>query len=437
MRNNYNRKTEDFKDMKYSPELIRQLSDPEYAKEEERYARQARSAGRRRGSSAKHAGGHSAPGTRGRYSGSSGSGGNQATQGRRSREKRGAGKDKKKKKYRFRPVKLVRNVLALLLVMLLVFTGLFYGMTGNFDRTDTDKDAFAIDPGVEDELSGYRNIAILGSDARSDEGYDGSRTDAIIVMSIKKSTGDIRLISVMRDSYLQMEYMDGTQILDKVTHANHWKDAANVCASLNQSLDLNIDEFVMFNWKAVADAVDCLGGIEINVRKNEMGDMNIWGNETARNVGREYHRIEKSGKQTLDGVQATTYCRIRKNSGGDAGRSRRYKQVVAATMKKAMLQPWKLGELSDTVFPQIRTNMSRTAMYTAVISAPRYSFGKSVSWPKDYWSGNLGGIDYVVPQTLESNVKWLHEKAFGQENYRISDTCAQISESISADTGVY
>ena len=205
--------------------------------------------------------------------------------------------DKKKEEISTDRSKLVRSVLILLLAVLLAFTGLFYGLTGNFDKIDTDKDVFAIDSNVEDELSGYRNIAILGSDARSDEGYDGSRTDAIIVMSIKKSTGDIRLISVMRDSYLQMEYMDGTQILDKVTHANHWKDAANVCASLNQSLDLNIDEFVMFNWKAVADAVDCLGGIEINVRKKRKGgDMNIWGNETARNVGREYHRIEKKRK---------------------------------------------------------------------------------------------------------------------------------------------
>ena len=437
MRNDSNRKTEDFKNMKYSPELIRQLSDPEYAKEEERYARQARrSAGRRR-SSAKHAGRHSTKENRRGYSGSPDFRSEQSMQARGTVKKSGVSRDKKKKKYKFRPIKLLRSVFVLVLILLLAFTGLFYGLTGNFDRIDTDKDAFAIDSTVGDELSGYRNIAILGSDARADEGYDGSRTDAIIVMSIKKSTGDIRLISVMRDSYLQMEYMDGTQILDKVTHANHWKDAANVCASLNQSLDLNIDEFVMFDWKAVADAVDCLGGIEINVRENEMGDMNIWGNETARNVGREYHPIEKTGKQTLDGVQATTYCRIRKNSGGDAGRSRRYKQVVAATMKKAMLQPWKLGELSDTVFPQIRTNMSRTDMYTAVLSAPRYSFGKSVSWPKDYWSGNLGGVDYVVPQTLESNVQWLHEKAFGQDNYQISDTCAQISQSISADTGVY
>lgn len=422
MRSDRNKKTEDFKDMKYSPELIRQLSDPQYVEAEERYAREAR---RRKASQSRRraADNYEIVDSRSRV----------AKGGRRARNKAG----KKVKRYRFRPGKLVRNILALVMVLLVAFTGLFFGLTGNFDRMENDRSTFAIDPQVDKDLSGYRNIAILGSDARADEGYDGSRTDAIIVLSIRKLTGEIRLISVMRDSYLRMEYTDGSQILDKITHASHWKDGANTCASLNQSLDLNIDEYVMFNWKAVADAVDCLGGIEINVRENEIGDMNHWGPETAENVGREYVAINETGKQTLDGVQATTYCRIRKNSGGDAGRTQRYKKIVAATMKKAMLQPWKLKALSDTVFPQIRTNMSQMQMYTGVLNAPRYRMGKGINWPKDYWSGDLGGISYVVPTTLESNVKRLHEKAFGQENYQPSDTCIQINQEISWDTGIY
>lgn len=110
---------------------------------------------------------------------------------------------------------------------------------------------------------------------------------------------------------------------------------------------------------------------------------------------------------------------------------------MAAVMKKAMLQPWKLNELSETVFPNIRTNMSQFKMYTAAINAPRYSFGKSISWPKAYWAGYLGEISYVVPQTLESNVQRLHRLAFGQKNYSVSATCRQISQEIIDDTGVY
>ena len=409
------KKTYEFKDERYSPELIRKYEDPEYAKAAEKYERQARRRQEGRG--------------KGQTSGNSA-----AAAGRG----KGSGGKKKQKKYRLNKKKLFRNILILVLLLAVTGTGAFFYLTRSFDKVDTSGGNFAIDDQVADDLSGYRNIAILGSDARADEGYDGSRTDAIIIMSIKKTTGDVRLISVMRDSYLKMEYFDGRPILDKITHAHHYGGGMNTIASLNRSLDLNIKEFIIFNWKAVADAVDCLGGIKIDVKANEINDMNRWGHETAVNVGGTYKRITETGEQTLDGIQATTYCRIRKTSGGDAGRSRRYKKVVAAVMKKAMLRPWKLNELSKTVFPNIRTNMSQFAMYTAAINAPRYDFGKSISWPKDYFAGYLSdGLSYVVPRTLESNVQRLHRLAFGQDDYSVSATCRQIGQDIINDTGIY
>lgn len=291
------RKTEDFDGLNYSPELIRELSDPQYAKEEEQYERQARRRSAKNGKSARRRShsrddrdenltmedllGDFAP---------SGSASEQNifeedsddAQGRRarakaSRAKRRSDGKKKKKKYKVNKKTMARNILSLVLIFALVGTAAFYYLTRTFDKVDTTKGQFAINSQVAKDLSGYRNIAILGVDARADEGYDGSRTDAIIIMSIKKTTGDIRLISVMRDSYLRMGYFDGEPILDKITHAHHYSGAVNTCASLNQSLDLNIDEFIIFNWKAVADAVDCLGGVDIKVKKNEKGDMNIWG----------------------------------------------------------------------------------------------------------------------------------------------------------------
>lgn len=418
------KETCDFKGMKYSPELIRQLEDPEYAKAAEEYERQARRQKEQSGRRSRRSG-ETAYGLR------SGVG-----QPGTARTRSEGGRSKSKKKHRWNKKIFLRNVLGLILLIAILGTGAFFALTRNFDHVDTDKDMFAIDPQVADDLSGYRNIAILGSDARADEGYDGSRTDAIIIMSIKKSNGDIRLISVMRDSYLKMEYMDGSMVLDKITHAHHYGGGVDTCAALNRSLDLNIDEFVIFNWKAVADAVDCLGGIEVNVKKNEIGDMNTWGPETARNTGGTYNEITSAGRQTLDGVQATTYCRIRKNSGGDEGRSSRYKKIMTAVMKKALTHPWKLPELSSTVFPNVRTNMTQLDMFTAAVRAPGYDIQKSISWPENYYSGLLGGISYVVPLTLESEVKELHRKAFEQEDYTVSDTCSQISQEIIWDTGL-
>jgi len=409
----------DFEGMKYSPELIRQLEDPEYAKKADEYERQARQQ--------KKNASEPAPVR------------DEEVVGRRAAKKQAKkGKqDKKGKKYKINYKTILRNFVLVIAVLLVAVCGFVWSLTDTFDRQETKPEDFAISAKAAEELKGYRNIAIFGTDGRADESYDTSRTDAIIILSFKKSNGDLRLISVMRDSYFKFEYFDGELILDKVTHANVYGGAVNTCAALNRSLDLNIDEYVMFNWKAVSDAVDTLGGITINVKKNEISDMNRWGPETADNVGGTYKKIEKAGKQTLDGIQATTYCRIRKTSGGDSGRAGRYKKVVIATIKKAITQPWKLQQLSNEVFPNIRTNLTQGDILSLLPLAVRMDMQNSISWPKEYYAGLLSdGISYVVPITLESEVKRLHKKAFGQENYKLSDTAAQINEEIIWSTGI-
>lgn len=411
------KKTVDFDGMKYSPELIRQLENPEYAKAAEEYEKQAQKDKKKSKVSVDY--------TKSEIG---------ESDGRRSKGRQG----KDKKKYKINKWKVIRNIVIILLGLFLIITGMFFALTRNFDKVDTSKADFAISQKAEEGLSNYRNIAILGVDARADEGYDGSRTDAVIVMSINKKNGDVRLISVMRDSYLKMGYFDGEPILDKLTHAHHYAGGVNTCAAMNQSMDLNIDEFIIFNWKAVADIVDSLGGITINVKENEIEDMNRYGNESAKNVGGEYKKIEKAGRQKLNGAAAVTYCRIRKTSGGDAGRGTRYKKVVKAVVKKAMVNPTKLIKMSKDIFPNIRTNMSQTELYTMALGFPIYDFQPSISWPKEYYAGLLGdGVAYVVPDTLESEVKKLHKKAFGQDKYKVSKTCAEISEQIMYDTGVY
>lgn len=397
----------------YSPEIIRKYEDPEYAKAADAYERKAR---RRAG---KHSQSHMAR--------------PESSGGKKSR--RSARKGNTKKKTRLNKGKLIRNIIILLLILFAAFVAYFYYITMHFNKIDTSKSDFAIDSQVASDLKGYRNIAILGVDARANESIDGSRTDAIIVMSIKKSNGDIKLISVMRDSYLKMDE-NGTLTLDKITHAHAYGGGVDTCAALNRSLDLNISEFIIFNWKAVSDTVNALGGITVDVKKDEISDLNKYGKETAENVGGKYTKITHTGVQEIDGVQAATYCRIRKTSGGDSGRASRYKKVMSAVMKKAMTSPLKMSALAKNVLPEIRTNMSQTQMLTAVLRAPGYDIKGNVSFPKKYYGGLIGGVWYAVPTTLKSNVKWLHEKAFAQTNYTPSSTCLKISNQIISETGV-
>ncbi|MBR3756796.1 MAG: LCP family protein [Firmicutes bacterium] len=406
VRKENNRRTQDFEGMKYSPELIRQLEDPEYAKKAEAYERNARRMNRKNKTDI---------------------------------QDEVISRGKKSKRKNKKPVwkKVLLTVFVLCVVLVAGISAVVWSLTDTFDRQKTNPDDFAISEQAAKDLKGYRNIAILGTDGRADESYDVSRTDAIIVLSFKKSNGQLKMISVMRDSYLKFDFYDEGLILDKVTHANVFGGPVNTCAALNRSLDLNIDEYVLFNWKAVSDAIDALGGIQINVKEEEMNDLNRWGPETADNVGGTYVEITEPGTQTLDGIQATTYCRIRKTSGGDSSRTDRYKKVVVATMKKAMTQPWKLKDLSENVFPNIRTNMTQMDILTLLPIAARMDMQPGISWPKEYYGGLLSdGISYVVPITLETEVQELHKKAFGQENYQLSEQAAAINEEIIYSTGI-
>lgn len=342
-----------------------------------------------------------------------------------------------RKKRRLNPVKAARNIIVLLAVAFVAFCLFFFGLTSHLDKVPTKKDDFAISDQAASDLKGYRNIAILGLDARADESYDGSRTDAIIILRIKKSNGNIKMISVMRDSYVRMMDSENKSILDKLTHAHHYGGGVDTCAALNRNLDLNIKEFMIFNWSAVADMVDTLGGIEVDVKANEIHDLNKWGPETAQNVGSKWHPITKTGKQIIDGAQATTYCRIRKSSGGDTSRGNRYKKVMSATMKKAMKSPGKMTTLARDVFPKIRTNMNKFQLLSAVLRAPGYDIDDSLSWPNNFYGGLLSnGVWYAVPKTLSSNVSWLHKKAFKQEGYTPSSVCEEISKEIIFYTGI-
>ena len=215
------------------------------------------------------------------------------SKGKMKKKKSGNGNNGKKKK------RIWPKVLIVLLILIGVSAaGAYYFLDtqlSKFDYVETDYEEFGIDEGVADKLDGYRNIAILGTDERQGESSETSRTDAIIIATVNEDTGDITLTSVMRDSYLLMDDRYGESFLDKATHAHAFGGPVNTCKMLNQSLDLNISEFIVMDWVSVADTVDALGGITIDVQENELADLNKWGPETASNTGQKSLPLESRG----------------------------------------------------------------------------------------------------------------------------------------------
>ena len=305
----------------------------------------------------------------------------------------------------------------------------------NVGRVELDPDEIGIDPDVDEELKDYRNIAILGIDARDMSSDEDVRSDAIVIASINKNTDEIKLFSVYRDTLLDM----GDDIgIDKITHGYYYGGPTKVLYVLNKNLDLNIKEVVVVNWKSVADTVDALGGLDIEIQESEINEMNKYIEDTYSNIGGSNEKITSAGMQTLNGNQAVTYARIRKDAvTGDFRRNERMKIVVKATFEKAKTMKIKtLKKISSEILPEIKTNMSSADMMGMVLKLTSYEMTDSVGWPYEHndWTSNAY---YNVAVTLESNVIQLHEEFFAQEDYTPTQNVLDISEYISAVTGYY
>lgn len=328
------------------------------------------------------------------------------------------------------------GIVMLILVIIIIATlaGAYIYIEQKFAKTqkvEINEEELSISQEVEEHLEDYRNIAIFGIDSRGINYETGDRSDCIIIASLNSKTGEIKLISVYRDTYVQIEGHG----LDKINHAYAFGSAQLALKTLNSNLDLNIKEFVAVNFDAVSEAVDELGGVEINVQPNEVQYINHYINGTSNVTGKETQKITKAGKQTLDGVQAVSYSRIRYTEGGDYKRTERMRTVIAAMLEK--LKTKSIGEINtfiDNLLPMVYTNITSGDMISMLPNIAKYKISSSIGWPYKTKGITLNNW-YGVPVTLENNVVQLHKEAFGEENYTVSENVKTVSDKIVKKTG--
>lgn len=349
--------------------------------------------------------------------------------GRRVESKKGQGKKKRK------GLKIVGIIL---LVFILIIAGVVAGgywyMTdklGKMQQVTIDEKELDINNEVAENLSQYRNIAIFGVDSRANDLGKGNRSDCIIIASINNKTKEVKLLSVYRDTYVQIEGHG----LDKITHAYSYGEAPLAISTLNTNLDLNIKEFVTVNFDVVAEAVNALGGVEINVTNEELKYINEYIGATSASTGIRSKNVTKAGKQTLDGIQAVAYSRIRYTAGGDYKRTERMRTVIMAMVDK--LKTKSIGEINnflDTVLPKVYTNISSGSIIGMVPDALNYKITDSIGWPYEVKGITLDRW-YGVPVNLEKNVSKMHKELFGEEDYTPTQKVKTISNQIIKKTG--
>lgn len=336
----------------------------------------------------------------------------------------------KRKKHRYnRRKRKIRNLIILAEILILIILSITaYGIHKYTLMDTTTLDDSKLE--IYQSTGNYTNIALFGLDSREGELDGGVQSDCIMVASINNKTSKVNLVSVYRDTVLRQD--DGSY--EKANYAYNISGPQEAIAMLNRNLDLDIEKYISVNFNALADVIDALGGVEIDLTEEEVYWTNGYCTETSQVVGRETTTLEGAGVHNLDGIQATSYCRIRYTTGDDFKRTERQRTVLEQVFKKAKKADIAtLNKIVNQVFPQVSTNLTLQNILGMAANATNYTIGETSGFPFDVEGcenvyGHVGS--YVVPVGMEDQVKQLHKFLFAKEDYEPSDTVKGINNDI-------
>lgn len=331
-------------------------------------------------------------------------------------------------------------------LLLILIGGVFiYAKLGKMNFTDLDFSKIGVNTGVSDNnvMKGYTTIGLIGLDGRDGELKSGARSDTMIIASINNDTKKVKLVSIYRDTYLRIgEDSEGNGQYDKANAAYAKGGPEQFLSMLNTNLDLNVTDFVSVDFQAVAEAVELLGGIDVELKEEEVVHLNNYCVETSKVTGMDYRPLEeKAGVHHLNGVQTVSYARIRYTSGNDFRRAARQREVIYKIVEKAKNSDIAtLSKILDKVFPKVYTSFTKAEILQMGMSMMSYDIEDQTGFPFDHLYGGrvkdaMGGLDVVLPVTLESNVIKLHEFLYPEDSYTPSDEVKAYSQRIVDKSG--
>ena len=346
-------------------------------------------------------------------------------------------RNKKISKRQRRKRKLILFIIEIIILILVagalyVYSRLDLIKSKKLDNTKVGKNEVSEE--TQKTFEGYTTIACFGLDNREQGVYESGNSDVIMLMNINNDTHEVSLMSVYRDTYLNVAGEGEDEKFQKANAAYAYGGPEQAVTMLNRNLDIEVDNYVAFDFKAVAEAIDILGGVEIDIESEEERQyLNDYVSYTSEYVGGSNAEVEHTGLQTLNGVQAVSYARIRYTAGDDYKRAERQRRVLTEMIKKAKSASLtELNSLINTVFPQISTDLDKKDIISMAAVMIKYDMANSGGFPysKDTFTPSKSIGSVVVPCDLESNVIELHKRLYGTDNYTPSETVKKYSEHI-------
>ncbi|ABS33501.1 LCP family protein [Clostridium botulinum] len=309
--------------------------------------------------------------------------------------------------------KWILSILAVIVLMSVVSALYVYSKLGSVKKVPISKDdkELKIDKKAESYGDDVINIAFFGLDRRKKE--EPSRSDAVMILSLDKKHKKVKLSSIMRDSYVDIEGHGKT----KLNHAYAYGGPELAIKTINSNFKLNIRDFVAVDFYGLENIIDTVGGVEIPVRSDEIKYINSYMQGTAKVENKAVQEVQNPGLQNLNGMQAVAYARIRYTSGGDYERTERQRTILTAVMNKIKkLGPTEFPKVVSVLLPNVESSLSSTEIIKMGTSV--FALGidnvEQQRFPLDnYCEGKLiDGIYYLLfnkEKTIDQMYKYIFE----------------------------
>lgn len=318
------------------------------------------------------------------------------------------------KKRKKRLMKLYFKALAITLAVCIALLGVAYGvflyLVGGLNRAEIDESKLSVSAESGDKK--IMNIALYGIDSRNHD-YQG-RSDAILIASINSKTGQIKLISIARDTYVPVSgYYD-----TKINHAYAYGGPELAIQTLNENFDMDITDYVTVNFDSLAEVIDEMGGVMVDVTEAERQQVNAYllSGEPLR----------ETGYVNLTGPQAVSYSRIRKID-SDTMRASRQREVLASLFEKAKgINPLEYPAYVRKFAPMVETSLSNEEILKIASVGLKDLTLEQGGFPNDYIASagqTIGGVWYYVydiAQAKDMLHQWIYED-IPFEQYGITD----------------
>lgn len=367
-----------------------------------------------------------------------------------------------KKSRKYKKMRRRKIIFGIEITVLLILSGILFvyaWINSSMDKMNQDTlDSSQIQINSEvkantdlSQMSGTQVIALVGVDARGVEGSElaeSMNSDTIILCCIDHDKQEIRMVSIMRDTWMNMaKYTDEYYEFDKANSAYNRGGPESMLSMLNTNLDFALTDYVTVNFKALADAIDVLGGLDIEMTNAECVHANNYNREVSEAQGVEYEAIpydedlgdDYSEVRHVSGALATSYARIRYGGGDDAKRTSRQRIVINLMVQKLKQNPTKIPEILDKVMGNVSTSLTKNEILELGMHAVTYTMGTSYAYPFQLCYGenvvNALGEDVVIPVTLEFNVRELHEYLYPGLSYEPSAAVTEYSDYIARKSG--